>query len=391
MKKDNYRRIFFIGAVVLALILACGTVFIFTTQPNRDADAAPGKLAQQSIDLNKTSRFLAGLLTQQELSFLPERDRARYKKISESITKSWNGFFAKNKNEITAWRDVSIPEKNTARVFYPFSGPDVLHPLLFFPKADEILMFGLEPTGGIPSMDAVPQAALVYQVESLLDALNFVLNHSFFVTSDMSSKVKKSSLNGVAALMCFFLGRDGYIILDAREVFITPEGVVGYDFKNKNPGKDHVSGIEIIFMGADQKHRRASYFQINVYNKSAQLPRFFAMIETFNPQAAIIKSASYLMSDKNFSSIREQVLAKSPMIIQDDSGIDYHYFKKTEWDISYFGKYHKPIPLFSHQYQKSLENDVAKYSKGPINFVYGYGYGYPDMTYHLIVARKKKP
>jgi hypothetical protein len=251
-------------------------------------------------------------------------------------------------------------------------------------------MFGLEPTGGIPSLSAVPSTALVYYAESLLEALNFVLNHSFFVTSDMSNRVKRNSLNGVGALICFFLARDGYTVLDARDIYIQPDGIIGYDVKKVVPARDLVYGIEILFMGTDKKQRRASYFQIDVFNKSPQLKRFSDMVEIFNPQAAIIKSASYLMSDRNFTIIKDIVLARSPMIIQDDSGVSYASFKKTDWDISYYGKYHKPIPVFQYQYQRSLEADVARYSKGPIKFIYGYGYGYPDATYHLIVARKKQ-
>lgn len=388
MKKNNYRLITALKAGILAVILLGGSFFIYTALTARDADS--GESALQSYDLNKTSRFLAGLLSPDELGFLTEKDRVRYKKTADSITRGWNGFFTKNKNEIIAWRDVNIQEKNISRVFYPFSGPDILHPLVFFPMAEDIIMFGLEPTGGIPSMKAVPHSALVSQSESLLDSLNFVLNHSFFVTSEMSSKVKRSSLNGVGALICFFLTRDGYTVLDAREIVILPDGVVSYDVKKAVRGKELVSGIEVNFTGADQKRRRARYFQIDISDKSLQLPRFFSMVDKFSPQASIVKSASFLMSNSYFSKIRNLILAKSPMIIQDDSGIPYRYIKKSEWDISYFGKYHKPIPAFAEQYQKSLETDVRKFSTGPIKFVYGYGYGYTDITYHIIVARKKQ-
>jgi hypothetical protein len=117
---------------------------------------------------------------------------------------------------------------------------------------------------------------------------------------------------------------------------------------------------------------------------------FRLFVERYQGLTTIIKSASYLMVWPTFSRIRDIVLTRSSSILQDDSGIPYRTLKNSKnWSLSYFGKYHKPLPVFAGHYQPELEADIAKNSKGPLPFVYGYGYGYSDMTYQLVQAVRK--
>jgi hypothetical protein len=51
-------------------------------------------------------------------------------------------------------------KKYTDTVFYPFSGPDILNALAFFPDGTEYIMFGLESPGRIPDPHTQPPARL---------------------------------------------------------------------------------------------------------------------------------------------------------------------------------------------------------------------------------------
>lgn len=239
-------------------------------------------------------------------------------------------------------------------------------------------------------MKGLTSKQLKSQTGRLLAAINFTLDHAFFVTTDMQKKVKKSSLNGIAGIMFFFLSRDGYTIHDAKNIFITSDGDTRIGKGSDKKGE--VKGVEIIFSrGSKEMLKRVRYFKIDISNKSHQLPRFSRYVQRYGSMTTIIKSASYLMSWKNFSKIRSLLLDRSGSIVQDDSGIPYKYFKNSsKWELAYFGKYHRPLPVFKSRYQKDLRRDLEKYSRGMVPFAYGYGYGYPDMTYHLLWARKKR-
>jgi hypothetical protein len=259
-------------------------------------------------------------------------------------------------------------------------------------------MFGLEPTGGVPDIDKIDPQSIDKNLWQLLNSVNFSLNKSFFVTKDMGNTITHSSLNGITAVMFFFLSRGGYDILQAEEINILEDGSIargavstGRRAAPRSVG--NVNGVEILFTekgGRDIK--RVCYFTLDISDASPQFARFGRHMNKYPPFTTIIKSASYLMRWENFSKIRGLVLENSESIIEDDSGIPYKYFRGgSEWKVTHFGRYHRPLNIFENSYQKDLDEDNSAYSVGPIPFVYGYGYGFGDMTYHLLLAVKAKP
>jgi hypothetical protein len=91
----------------------------------------------------------------------------------------------------------------------------------------------------------------------------------------------------------------------------------------------------------------------------------------FAPRATYIKSASYLMHSAHFSKVRQFILSKSELIVQDDSGIPVRYFVPANWDRTFFGAYDGPIRLFANRYQQDLFDAYAASAK-PLDFGIGY-------------------
>ena len=86
--------------------------------------------------------------------------------------------------------------------------------------------------------------------------------------------------------------------------------------------------------------------------------------------------------------IREQVIAKSSAIAQDDTGIPFRFFDQTKWDVILYGKYTQPFGSF--KYRKQADLKVA-FDKGQnvkdLGFFIGYGYGRAPSN--LLVARRR--
>lgn len=337
-----------------------------------------------------TARFIAGMLSADDTG--PAAVTAfseYYREYQSDIDRGWKGFFVPNMKKIQVWRNEFLAQEFSSNIFYPFSGPDILHPLSFFPEGRDILMFGLEPTGGIPSVEGLTPDQLKVKLRTVAPALNFQLHHAFFVTKDMQEKVGRDEFSGITGILFFFLARGEFHILQAREIHLTEEGLLQNGKGLRQKGM--VQGVEIIFTkGPGHPLKRLRYFRLDIGNGSSQLPRFLAYAKKYGTFSTIVKSASYLMTWHTFSDIRNFVLNNSETILQDDSGIPFQYLRKGPWNLTAFGKYHYPLPVFRDRYQRDLEQYVAQNSKGPIPFVYGYGYGYADMTYHLILARKKE-
>jgi len=375
--------------LLFPLMLFCGP------RPRYPKDTPPAGSALEPITVeafnpvfDETARFIAGTGLPEDSPLREAAATKDYAAYIKSIDKAWEGFFAVNLKKIHRWTEKHLPPGKNLSVFYPFSGPDILHALSFYPDARDILMFGLEPTGGIPVARSLDTKTLLRSLAGMAPALNFTLNHAFFVTTDMQKNVGRNPFTGITGIMMFFLSRDGFEVVQAREIRMDAAGAVTTAGAVK--GRGAVDGVEIIFSrGPGTRLHRARYFRLDVGNGSAQLPRFAAYCEKNPPFATIIKSASYLMHNDSFSAVRGLVLSRSASVIQDDSGIPYKSFEPSAWELRYFGKYHHPLPVFKTRRQLDLEKAVALHSAGPVPFAYGYGYGYADMTYHLLYARKK--
>lgn len=371
--------IFYLSITLLLCFAALGC----TTKPvgvvyNTDTGIntiEPIVLGEIDPSFNKSAKFIAGL-SSEDVEAAPF-----YGEYCKAADEGWNRMFASNRQNIMQWQKENLKYDYNKAVFYPFSGPDVLHPLSLYPELRELVMVGLEPTGGVPDVTHMNKAEL----NQLLTAINFTLDHAFFATIDMSKNIKPSSTNGISAIMLFFLSRGGYDVLSVKEITLPAV-----------PNARPIKGVEILFAdsqavasgNADVK--RVRYLQLDVGNGSAKMPTLVDFMGRFPKFTCVIKSASYLMHMNHFSQIRDLIFTNCGSILQDDTGIPYKKLKNSgSFDITVFGKYHKPLPIFKEFYQAELDKDSQAANASKLPFVYGYGYGYEDITYHVVLARRK--
>jgi hypothetical protein len=87
-----------------------------------------------------------------------------------------------------------------------------------------------------------------------------------------------------------------------------------------------------------------------------------------------IKSASYVLHDKSASQTRDFILENAKAVLQDDTGIPFHYFD-SRWDKHVFGQYTQPtLPIFRNYQQKTLSDYYANHKPVEIGFKIGYGF-----------------
>ena len=133
------------------------------------------------------------------------------------------------------------------------------------------------------------------------------------------------------------------------------------------------------------------YFALNLQNpRLAKKPGTTKYLESLPPGATLVKSASYLMHKNYFSTIRGIILAHSNVVIEDDSGIPYHYFfEPPVWDVHLFGAYDQPIGLFKSGLQDDLKAAYdAHTGVDPLDF--GIGYKWRNNESNLLLAVRKK-
>lgn len=345
-------------------------------------------LYKNSRSLNETAAFLAGtpLKSTSPLYRLTENDQYRaYRLYIDGI---WGNYKKKNLNNIEAWRRKHVKDDGSGLVMYPFSGPDILNALAFFPGADEYVMIGLEQPGNVPDPLRYQGPNIYLELWKIKNALRTILQLNLFRTIEMAADFKADSFSNITGIMMFFLARYEYQILDIRKVYIDIDGAVRRG--DPKPGMKNADGVEFVFRKrAGSPVQIARFFSVDLSDGSlTRLKGVSAFLSKRKGFTTFVKSASYLLSYDNFRILRSYLLAGSRYILQEDSGIPYKFFDAGDWRLSFYGTY-RVIAIFANRFQRDLDAAVKLNNRGPLPFDFGYGFE-PEKSNVMIAVRKPK-
>jgi hypothetical protein len=367
----------------LALAALAQALAFAETTPEVVCGVQPVKSASGSGQWAQTAQFIAGLNAIPSGSIADERDGAwsDYSKVSGS---DWRKLQKRYLDRIDAWRARALGNLAAPQVaFYPFGGPDAANLLAFYTEARTYVIVGLEPVGCIPSnvQDYTP----AYFAE-LRSNLSSVVANGFFRTNEMGGNFKAGTVNGVLPLILYVLVRSGFGVEDVSPIGIGANGPVAAAPQTKS----ETAGVSIRFTDVRHGERTLTYLACNLQNSRLQRkPGTMKYLNDLPPAATLVKSASYLMHKPYFSTVRNLILAKSAVIVEDDSGIPYRYFDQSAWDVRLFGSYSDPITLFKNWRQDDLKAAFeAQTTKQPLDF--GIGYRRGGESNLLVAARRTK-
>lgn len=315
---------------------------------------------------NPLAQFLSGLNS--EVYSLPEEQKAAWIRHARLSSAGWANAQTRYLGPIDNWRRATLEKiGHSDLVLYPFSGPDAANVLAFFPNARRYVLVGLEPVGCVPAGLADYDAAYFSALRRSLDA---ILTVNFFRTNDMQVDFSNASLRGVLPVLLFMVARCGYSVVDVERVGITREGTVA---RWSSETAHETGGIVLRFRDERQGVRELYYFSLNLQNyRLRRKPGTMKYLSRLPEADTLIKSASYLLHTPYFSIVRETILSKSRVIVEDDSGIPFRYFDSS-WDVRLYGTYTDPIDLFSKWRQGDLELAFAsRRDVQPLAFAIGY-------------------
>jgi hypothetical protein len=287
------------------------------------------------------------------------------------------------------WADSELVNRHEgSTLFYPFGGPDILNANIFYPNAGKYILIGLEPVGQLPELCNVPLEQVNRYLGDVWYSLKDIFKRSYFITGNMIGALKKNSVNGAVPVMSLFLKRNGYHIVSLEYIAINSDGSCIPSDSLKNL-QGLATGVKIDF-AADTGRLVQSvfYFKTDISDIGLKANPGFEKYLSQLPQChTYLKAASYLMHADDFSVIRNIVFEKSSTILQDDSGIAYHFFDKDTWKINLYGKYMRPGKEFSW----INETDLAKAYEDPsITAVpFTLGYNWRTRAINLLYAVRK--
>lgn len=333
-------------------------------------------------ELTNIAKFIEGSAPDSSSKLNKYTQTQEWKAYSTEAKHAWTKFDDMSA-KVISWKTAEIPatNNNIGTVFYPFGGPDYLFANVFFPNAKNYVLIGLENAGTVPQIDATNKDSLKYILNMYKQSIDDVVKLSFFRTLDMKTQLSKKALDGTTPIIMLFLAHAGKEIIEVKPMNLNDEGILTLATDKKH------EAVQIDFRNpGDSIVRHIIYLSTNLadpsLSKNTPFLKFFEKMDTKNT-VSFVKSATYLMHKSYFSIIRNTVLNKSEMILQDDSGIAYKFFDKSKWDITLYGSYIKPIPLFKDFFEEDLLEAYKKKSK-PLDFRYGY-----SAKSGLLLANKK--
>lgn len=387
-------RIISLSAAVL-LLASCNSHPAAKAEPasaaSAPAPAAPSPVITDTTiskaehnKLNDIALYLAGMKPDSSVA-IPQKlqNLAYYKLYSDSMNRGFNHIEEIRLSKMREWAKTELASElaNPKTVFYPFSGPDILHCVQFFPDADQYIMIALEKYGSLPVMEQMDSTKTIATLNSVQKSLEDIFGKSYFITHKMLRDVS-NRWNGVTPVACVFLVRAGYTVLDVKYKHLLDDGKTMTEIPTDSMSKYTNACVEIYF-----QKKGASKIQKIVYFKTNLCDDPYGGMASFKSNAALqtwlnampecytyVKSASYLMNYGTFETIRNICLKKSKSILQDDTGIALRYLDKSKWTTKFYGNYVKPVSDFAGVDQKELYEVYKKDSANikPLPFSLGY-------------------
>ena len=339
-------------------------------------------LPSQSAPLNDTARMLAGLNPIGRDYFSYVRNTPAWANHKAKLDTLWNDFGWRHETPIRAWASSQIPDlQSSPALFYPFSGPDFLFADTFFPHCDTVVLCGLESAEALPPLSQFAPNEIDSSLAGLETSISTVMQFSFFITKDMRRDLATTRFKGVLPLILTFMARTGNSVESVDLIRLDGNGqpVIANQAAS-------APGLLIRGYGPNGVARRVFYFHQDLSNDGFHAGGpFWRFVASLGHPPAFVKSASYLMHEDGFGTIRNYLLTNCRGVVQDPSGIPYRNLVASGADVRLYGNYQGTLDMFKAHNQPDL---IEAYQQGrgvPIPF--GVGYLYRPANTCLMVGR----
>lgn len=373
------RRIYWLCLGSALLLLSCGEA----PKPKPQAEKPPPDRQLESVPRDRyaddVARFLAGMPGRTGSPFTQFQDEPAWVKHRQEFDRSWNRLEVDPLPAIRAFQSSELGNRAAdAPVFYPFSGPDSLMVTAFFPRTPLYILVGLEPAGTLPNVKQIGRKNLTQYLEVTRSTVASELGRSFFITRQMDRQFRGQVTDGLCLPIMELLVRSGHTILGFRYVRLDEGGRIVERASNYHTtGRIGNKGLEIEFLtDSDQSVHKMFYYSVNLSDtRLKENPQFLTFLSRMQGATTFLKATSYMVHKPEFSIVREQMLARSAAVLQDDSGIPYRFYTPPDWRVQLYGEYVRPYGSFRWQDQADLRNAYQTPGPKPLAFRIGYGYG----------------
>ncbi len=379
---------------VLTVLLALLPGFAAANTPANSSQTEPAPLLAPVAEgrVGSVARLLAGLAPT-VASHDAIANSTEWQAHRDQVQAGWARVKSGRGGVMSKWRDGAIRSACTGSgtLLYPFSGPDFMNAYVLFPGCRNYILFGLEMPGDVPELEKLDRAALGKLLADVRVAVGDLVERNYFITSRMSRQLHTSQLKGVVPVLLASMALAGVDVKSVESLELPALPRADEEGAETQAGAKpwrKLRAVQITFQrpGA-AKPQTLQYFSVDATNKGvAPYPEFLAHLRSVKPAPMLIKSASYLLQDRQFRLVRDTLLESAEFLVQDDTGMPYEVLKEHGWEVNLYGGYRKPIHPFHWAYQSKLD---AAYKAGtPGELPFSFSYHWNGGKSNAMVARR---
>ncbi|TMA59997.1 MAG: hypothetical protein E6J73_14530 [Deltaproteobacteria bacterium] len=338
-------------------------------------------IAGDNIEFNRrataTAQILAGISPNPPDPALKRLvDTDAFKEHQQWMTSSWNQVSHRIQT-MDAWRsqEIKVPGAQKKTLLYPFSGPDFVNAYTFFPDHARYVFFSLERPGTLPDLESVTLVQFGKMLQDVRSAFHDIFERNYFITSYMTKQLTTPWLRGTVPVMATMMALMNRRIIRIEPLDLFPDLTRAYDVPDAKRPPVLMRAVRVEFANPNGAGAQQLYYvSLDATDKALDYyPEFLSWVSQYKPATLLLKSASYLLHDNQFSKTRTMLLDSADVVVQDDTGIPYRYISQEPWQVKLYGRYHKPIRPMKYGYQKDLEAAyISRPEQAPLPFPFGY-------------------
>ncbi len=349
------------------------------------AQKSADELIKKDTALDFQARFIAGINQVEKNSFSVLENDHYWKEYKTAVDTGWTKMYNGRLSKMKDWEasTLSSSVNDSLSLFYPFSGPDFLHAYYLYPNTKEFVLGALEPIVDLPSLNTLKEKQRDKFLDSLRHSLRDIFYKSYFITTHMQSDLKQ--IRGVLPALYFFIERTGHEILEQKFISLDANGKIRE--LTETELRKRIPAVRLTIRDVETHQvKTIYYFNLDLSDTGlARKPEFLKFAVTKAPFNTFLKSASYLLTNPTFSTMRNFILTNTKTLFQDDTGVPYRFLKtRLDFSVQLYGEYVKPVSDFgSYTYQADLDSAYKTANKKPLPFSLGYHWSTKIQNYML--------
>jgi len=322
-------------------------------------------------DVDQVARALAGLSTDKVANEAGEQQRVDA--FAKVATAKWARYAKSIGAPMTTWAKTELAQTAGETIFYPFAGPDLPTAVQLYPDAGRYVLVALQTGGRVPKLASMGPTDLDHYLDLFERGWVDFARRGFFRTDDLKADTGKGKgLEGITPVLMAFAAAEGFTVKAVEPIRIKADGS---DVEHHPGPVDEIATWDSVRLTLERAGKKVLVDYLWLDLSDDYLKKHGEAKTWLGAMAAhkvFTKAASHLMQKPFFSIVRDALLASAPVIVQDETGLDYRDLGKR-FDVTLYGRFERAHKLWTEGVQRELATAYKERKDiKPLKFKFGY-------------------